>query len=242
MTTNRCLGLLGGMAWPSTLEAYRRLNRLVHAELGGVHSADLVVRSFDFAAVEALQADGDWDGAGRLLGAAAGGLRACGAQAVMICTNTMHRVEADVRRISGLPVLHIADATAAAVRAAGVERVGLLGTAYTMEGDFYRGRLAAHGLDVVVPDESGRAAIHAIIYDELVNDVVTEDSRQVARQLVADLVADGAQGVIAGCTEIELLLGSDDVDVHWFPTTEIHVDAAAGWLLGRPFPGPPAAV
>ena len=242
MTADRCLGLLGGMAWPSTLEAYRRLNRLVNDALGGVHSADLVVRSFDFATVEALQADGDWDGAGRLLGAAAGGLRACGADAIMICTNTMHRVEADVRRISGLPVLHIADATAAAVRAAGIQRVGLLGTAYTMEGDFYRGRLGAHGLDVVVPDAAGRAAIHGIIYDELVNDVVTEDSRAVARQLVRDLVADGARGVIAGCTEIELLIGGDDVDVPWFPTTEIHVDAAAGWLLGRPFPGPPPGI
>lgn len=237
----RTLGLLGGMAWPSTLDAYRRLNEIVHSRLGGVHSADLVLRSFDFAKVEALQAAGDWDGAGQLLGVAAGGLRAAGADAIMICTNTMHRVADRVEAVSGLPLLHIADATAAVIAEAGVGKVGLLGTSYTMEGDFYRGRLAAHGLEVVVPEEADRAVVHGVIYDELVNGVVTEDSRTAYKRVMDGLVDAGAEGIIAGCTEIELLVGPEDTAVRWFPTTAIHVEAAAGWLLGGGMPVPPPA-
>ena len=235
----RCLGILGGMAWPSTAAVYRALNEQVHTALGGVHSADLVIRSLDFAAVEALQAAGDWDGAGRMLGVAAGGLRAAGADAVMIATNTMHRVADDVTRVSGLPVLHIADATAAAVRDEGVRRVGLLGTSYTMEGEFFRGRLTAHGLDVVVPEAADRAELHRIIYAELVNDRILPDSREAVVAMVARLVERGAEGVIAGCTEIELLVGADDVAVAWFPTAALHVGAAGRWLLGEAFPAPP---
>lgn len=227
------------MAWPSTAAVYRALNEQAHAALGGVHSADLVIRSLDFAAVEALQAAGDWDGAGRLLGVAAGGLRAAGADAVMIATNTMHRVADDVTRISGLPVLHIADATAAAVRDGGVHRVGLLGTSYTMEGEFFRGRLAAHGLDVMVPEADDRAELHRIIYAELVNDRILPESRAAVVDMVARLEAQGAQGVIAGCTEIELLVGPHDVAVPWFPTAALHVEAAGRWLLGGQFPPAP---
>ena len=230
--TPRRLGLLGGMAWPSTAEAYRLLNEGVNAARGGVASADLVVVSLDFAEVEALQATGDWEGAAALLGDAGARLAAAGAGAILLCTNTMHRVADAVEDAAGVPLLHIADATAEAVRAAGVGTVGLLGTRFTMEGAFYAGRLRErHGLEVVVPDADDRALVHDVIYGELVNGVVTDASRSAYLQVVERLVAAGAEGVIAGCTEIELLLGPDDVSVPWFPTTRLHVDAALRWLL-----------
>jgi aspartate racemase len=226
------VGLLGGMSWESSVEYERMINQAVRERLGGLHSADLLVRSFDFARIEALQSAGDWDGAGRLLADAARELVAAGARLLALCTNTMHRVADLVEEAAGVPLLHIADATADAVRGAGVGTVGLLGTRYTMEQPFYRDRLAArHGLDVRIPGEADRALVHRVIYEELVQGVIRQESREQYRRVVEDLVAAGCQGVIAGCTEIELLLTPDDVAVSYFPTTRIHAEAIAARAL-----------
>lgn len=226
----RCIGLLGGMSWESSVEYERIINREVRRRLGGTHSADLLVRSYDFAVVEALQAAGDWAGAGRLLAGDAVRLQRAGADLVLLCTNTMHRVAGDIEAALDVPFLHLADATADAVTAAGLTRVALLGTRYTMEQDFYRGRLARRGLDVLVPDGPDRSTVHDVIYGELVRGVVREESRAAYLDVIGRLLDRGAQGVVAGCTEIELLVTADDVAVPYFPTTRIHalraVDAA----------------
>ena len=229
----RRLGLLGGVSWESSVEYERLINQAVRAARGGVASADLLVRSFDFAEVEALQAAGRWDDAGVLLADAARVLVAGGAEAVVICTNTMHRVFPQVAAaVAPVPVLHIADATAAAVQTAGVRSVGLLGTRFTMEQDFYVGRLRdEHGLDVPVPGTADRDLVHRVIYDELVQGVISPASRRAYQDVVGRLVDRGATGVIAGCTEIELLLGPDDVPVPYFPTTRLHAEAAAAFAL-----------
>ena len=220
------IGLLGGMSWESSAEYYRLANELVRDRLGGLHSAECVLYSVDFAAVEAMQSDGRWDDAGKLLAAAAVSLEAAGADLLLLCTNTMHRVAGVVQDAVSIPLVHLADTTAEAVRRAGLTRVGLLGTAFTMEQDFYRGRLAELGLDVIVPDAADRAVVHRIIYDELCLGVVREPSRAAYRQVMARLVDAGAQGVILGCTEIELLVGAADSTVPLFPTTRLHIDAA----------------
>ena len=222
----RTVGLLGGMSWESSVEYERLINVEVRARLGGTHSADLLVRSYDFAAVEALQEAGDWDGAGDLLAGDAVRLAAAGAELIVLCTNTMHRVAERIEAAVDVPFLHIADATAAAVRAAGVGRVALLGTRYTMEQDFYRGRIEGHGIEVVVPDDADRAVVHDVIYDELVRGVIRPESRAAYLEVIDRLVARGAEGVIAGCTEIELLVTPDDVAIAYFPTTRIHAMAA----------------
>ncbi|KJY24498.1 aspartate/glutamate racemase family protein [Streptomyces sp. NRRL S-495] len=222
----KTIGLLGGMSWESTATYYRLLNELTRDRLGGLHSAKCVLYSVDFAEVERLQAAGEWEAAGRLLADAARAVEAAGAELLLICTNTMHKVADQVADAVSVPLLHLADATAAAVLAAGVTRVGLLGTAFTMEQDFYRDRLASHGLDVLVPDRAGRALVHRVIYQELCLGVVREDSRAEYRRVIAELVAEGAEGVILGCTEIELLVGPDDSAVPVFPTTRIHAEAA----------------
>lgn len=227
----RTLGLLGGMAWPSTLEAYRLLNETVAHRLGGTHSARLLVWSADFAEVEALQAAGDWDAAGELLADAGRRLQTAGAQGLLLCTNTMHRVADAIEARVDVPLLHIADPTARQIVADGHERVGLLGTRFTMEQAFYRDRLADHGLDVLVPDESDRTTVHRIIFDELVTGVVRDSSRRAYVEVAHRLVDRGAQAVIAGCTEIELLLGPDDLTVPLYATTRLHVRAAADWML-----------
>lgn len=229
----RRLGLLGGMSWESSVEYERLINQAVRAARGGVASADLLVRSFDFAEVEALQAAGRWDDAGVLLADAAGVLVAGGAEAIVICTNTMHRVYGAVAAaVTPVPVLHIADATAEAVHAAGLTSVGLLGTRFTMEQDFYLGRMRdEHGLAMVLPEADDRNLVHRVIYDELVQGVISPASRSAYQDVVARLVDRGAAGVIAGCTEIELLLGPDDVPVPWFPTTRLHAEAAATFAL-----------
>jgi aspartate racemase len=227
----RTLGLLGGMAWPSTIEAYRTINTAVAARLGGAHSAPLIIWSFDFAEVEALQASGRWDDAGALLADAARRLEAAGAEGLMLCTNTMHRVADVIEAAVAIPLLHIADATAAAIRADGGVCVALLGTRFTMEEDFYRDRLSAHGFQVVVPEAADRAIVHGVIYEELIHGRVTTSSRAAYRAIVARLVARGVDGVIAGCTEIELLLGPEDVPVAYYPTTSLHAAAAAEWVL-----------
>lgn len=227
----RTLGLLGGMAWPSTLEAYRAINTGVAERLGGTHSAPLLLWSADFAEVERLQAAGAWEEAGAMLADAAQRLEAAGAQGLMLCSNTMHRVAEAIEAAVAVPLLHLADATADAVRADGLTRVGLLGTRFTMEEAFYRGRLADHGLDVLVPDAPGREVIHRVIYQELVQGRTSPRSRDEYLRIIGQLLDRGAQGVIAGCTEIELLVTAEDLPVAYYPTTALHAAAAVAWLL-----------
>jgi aspartate racemase len=222
----RVIGMLGGMSWESTAEYYRLANELVRARLGGLHSARLLVSSVDFAEIERLQVDGRWDVAGQLLAVEARRLETAGADLLVLCTNTMHRVADDIEIAVSIPLLHLGDLTAAAVTAAGVSTVGLLATAFTMEQDFYRDRLARRGLHVLVPDTEDRVEVHRIIYEELCVGVITEDSRQAYREVIGRLVAAGAEGIILGCTEIELLIGPDDSPVPVFPTTRLHVAAA----------------
>ncbi len=228
----KTIGLLGGMSWESTAEYYRLLNELTRDELGGLHSAKCVLYSVDFAEVEHLQSEGRWAKAGELLAAAARSVEAAGADLLLICTNTMHKVADQVQAAVQIPLLHLADTTAAAVRAAGVQRVGLLGTAFTMEQDFYRGRLASHGLDVLVPDTAGRAAVHQIIYEELCLGVIREESRAAYQAVIGELVAQGAEGIILGCTEIELLIHPEHSPVPVFPTTRLHAAAAVAAAIG----------
>ncbi|WP_305782345.1 aspartate/glutamate racemase family protein [Symbioplanes lichenis] len=225
------IGMLGGMSWESSAHYYRLANELVRDRLGGLHSARCVLLSVDFADVEELQRTGDWASAGRLLAAAARQVEAAGAGFLLLCTNTMHKVADEVQPAIGIPLLHLADATADAVIAAGLETVGLLGTAFTMEQDFYRDRLTARGLKVLTPDVDDRRDVHRIIYDELVLGVVREESRARYRSVIASLVASGAQGIILGCTEIELLVGEADSPVPVFPTTRLHVEAAVARAL-----------
>ncbi|MFD9307523.1 aspartate/glutamate racemase family protein [Streptomyces sp. NPDC060048] len=229
----KTIGLIGGMSWESTAEYYRILNERTRERLGGLHSARCVLYSVDFAEIEQLQAQGRWEEAGAVLADAARSLEAAGADLLLLCTNTMHRVAEHIEAATPVPLLHLADATAAAVRAAGLRRVGLLGTAFTMEQDFYRGRLAAGGLDVRVPDADGRALVHRVIYEELCLGVVRDQSRAAYRRVVEDLVAEGAEGVILGCTEIELLIGPEDSPVPVFPTARLHAEAAVDSALAE---------
>lgn len=230
----RKIGLLGGMSWESTAEYYRLFNEGVREQLGGLHSARLVLSSVDFDQIERLQVAGDWDQAGELLATEARGLQAAGAEAVLLCTNTMHKVADQLEAAIDIPLLHLADATATAVLAAGLKTVGLLGTAFTMEQDFYRDRLASHGLEVLVPDDAGRALVHRVIYDELCLGVVREDSRRAADEVIAKLVERGAGGVILGCTELELLIDPDEPGpVLLFPTTRLHVAAGLEFMLSQ---------
>jgi aspartate racemase len=230
----RTIGLLGGMSWESTALYYRLLNEQVRDRLGGYSSARCVLLSVDFAPIQALQAAGDWAGAGRLLADDARAVQAAGADFLVLCTNTMHTVADDIAGAVGIPLLHIGDSTADAIHAAGLTRVGLLGTGYTMAQPFLRDRLAATGLDVLVPEEADRDLVHRVIYDELVLGTVREESRRAYRGVVDRLVSRGAQGVILGCTEIELLIGPGDLEVPTFPTTALHVRAAVRAALGNP--------
>ncbi len=227
----RTIGLLGGMSWESSVEYERIINTEVRRRLGGVHSADLVVRSYDFATIEAMQEAGDWEGAGELLASDARRLQEAGADLVILCTNTMHLMAPAIEAAIDVPFLHLADATAAAVTEAGIETVALLGTRFTMEMDFYRGRLESHALQIVVPNDADRIVVNDVIYDELVQGRVREDSRNRFLDIIGRLVDAGAQGVIAGCTEIELLVTPDDVTVPYFPTTRIHALAAVDAAL-----------
>jgi aspartate racemase len=227
----RLLGVLGGMSWTSTEAYYRLLNTEVAARLGGLHSARLLLHSVDFAPIAELQHSGDWAGTADILDEAARGLAAAGAEGILLATNTMHKVADEIEAASGLPVLHIADATARAVLDAGVGRVGLLGTAFTMEDTFYVDRLARHGVRAIVPEAADRADVHRIIYDELVRDVVRDTSRERFRAVMAALVARGAEGMILGCTEIGLLVGAADTTVPTFDTAALHAAAAVDWML-----------
>jgi aspartate racemase len=226
------IGLLGGMSWESSAEYYRLVNELVRERLGGLHSAECVLYSVDFADIERLQQEQRWDDAAAALSEAALSLQAGGAELLVLCTNTMHKVADQIESAISIPFLHLGDSTAAAVRQAGVTTVGLLGTAFTMEQEFYRARLAEHGLNVVIPDEDDRREVHRIIYDELCVGVLKDESRQVYRDVIARLCDAGAGGVILGCTEIELLIRQEDVTVPVFPTTRIHAEAAVARALG----------
>jgi aspartate racemase len=228
------IGLLGGMSWESTAEYYRLANELVRDRLGGLHSARLVLASVDFAEIEALQVTGEWDRAGKILAIEAAGLQAAGAELLVLCTNTMHKVADHIEAAVSIPLLHLADTTADAVHAAGLTTVGLLATAFTMEQAFYRDRLAGHDLQVLIPEAGDRAEVHRIIYQELCLGEVREESRELYRQVIERLVAAGAQGVILGCTEIELLITAADSPVPVFPTTRLHVEAAVNASLAPP--------
>jgi aspartate racemase len=228
----KTIGLLGGMSWESTVPYYQIINRTIAKELGGLHSAKILLYSVDFDEIERLQHADRWDEAGALLADGAHGLETAGAEFLVLCTNTMHRVAPDIEARVEIPLLHIADATARAIQAAGFSSVGLLGTRFTMEQDFYRGRLESQfGLTVHVPDAASRTVVHEIIYEELCRGVISESSRERYRRVVSELVAMGAEGVILGCTEIGLLLGPTDVAVPLFDTAELHAQAAAAFAL-----------
>ncbi len=227
----KTIGLIGGMSWESTASYYRLINQAVKARLGGLHSASLLLHSVDFAGIEQLQRAGDWDAAGAQLAQAARGLQAAGAGALLICANTMHKVAPAIESAVQIPLLHVVDATAAAVRQAGVRRVGLLGTRFTMEQPFYVERLQQQGLDVLLPDADGRAMVHRVIYEELCQGLVLAGSREDYRRVMAALVAQGAEGIILGCTELALLVDASDAAVPLFDTTELHAQAAVDWAL-----------
>lgn len=228
----KTLGLIGGMSWESTIPYYRQINEAVKQALGGLHSAKIILYSVNFYDIERLQHAGQWAAAGDLLAAAAKSLEAAGAQALVLCTNTMHKVAPAIEDAVDIPLLHIADPTAEAIKTAGVKTVGLLGTRFTMEQDFYRSRLEVqHGLTVLTPDRAGRDLVHNVIYDELCLGRVMAPSRIAYLQQIDALVAQGAEAVILGCTEIGLLITPDHTQVPLFDTTGIHANAAAKWAL-----------
>jgi len=228
----KTIGLIGGMSWESTVVYYQLLNRMARERLGGLHSAELLLWSFDFAEIEELQASDNWDAATERMVAAAQSLQNGGAECVVICTNTMHRMAEEVAQSVDIPLLHIADATAAAIRAAGCQRPLLLGTRFTMEQDFYKGHLEReHDINVVIPDAEQRTVIHDVIYDELCQGEIRAESRQAYLDIVGDQVAKGADGVIFGCTEVGLLISADDLSVAAFDTTALHAAAALEFAL-----------
>jgi aspartate racemase len=228
----RRIGLLGGMSWESSAEYYRLANQEVRRRYGGLHSADLILRSLDFAEIEAMQQAGRWEDAGTHLADEARLLERAGAELLVLCTNTMHKVADAIAGAVAVPLIHIADATAEAVQAERITTVGLLATRYTMEEDFYVGRLRrCHGLDVLVPDAPDRRTVHDVIFDELCRGIIDSDSRDRYRRIIGDLVDRGAQGILLGCTEIDLLVGPQDASVPVFDTTQIHVRKAVDLAL-----------
>jgi aspartate racemase len=230
--TLKTIGLIGGMSWESTVPYYRRINELVGERLGGLHSAEIVMVSVDFQPIEELQHAGRWSETGDILAGAARRLEGAGADFLVLCTNTMHKVVGAIEAAVTIPLLHIADATAAAVKQRKLETVGLLGTRFTMEQDFYRGRLeAGHGIEVIVPDTDGRELVHRVIYDELCRGEVVDASRHAYVDVIETLVHRGAEGIVLGCTEIGLLVSSADAPVPVFDTTEIHAAAAVDLAL-----------
>lgn len=222
----KTIGLIGGMSWESSQTYYRLINEGVRDALGGLHSARLVMYSVDFAEIEALQHQGNWEATATILAKAARALEAAGADFMVLCTNTMHKVAAQLEQAVGIPLLHIADATAQVLKSAGVTSVGLLGTRFTMEQAFYRDRLEQQGISVLIPDETQRERVHGVIYDELCLGQIRDDSRQDYLDIVASLAERGAQGVILGCTEIGLLIQAADTEVALYDTTRIHAEQA----------------
>ena len=233
----KTIGLLGGMSWESTALYYRLINEAVKQRLGGLHSAPMIVNSVDFHYIEELQRESRWEEAGRLLAGQAQAVERAGAALLVLCTNTMHKVAPAIERAISIPLLHIADTTARAITQAGISKVGLLGTRFTMEQDFYVGRLREHGLDVLVPDAGGRDLVHRVIYEELCLGRVLPESRERYREVIASLGGRGAQGILLGCTEITMLVGPEDCGVPAFDTTALHalaaVDAAQDTASGE---------
>lgn len=229
----RTLGIIGGMSWESTESYYRLINEGIKAELGNLHSADLLIHSVDFAPIGELQAQGAWDEMGAILANSGKRLQAAGAQGLLIATNTMHKVIDDVQAATNLPIIHIADATAKAIQAQGLTKIALLGTQFTMTQDFYKQRLIDTGLQVLVPENDARAEVHRIIYDELCQGQFLDSSRQYYSQVIKDLANKGAEGVILGCTEIGLLIQQADSPIAVFDTTAIHAAAAVDFLLSH---------
>jgi aspartate racemase len=227
----KTIGLLGGMSWESTAHYYRVLNEAVRDRAGGLHSAEILMHSVDFAPIAELQRQDDWETAAIRLGDAARGLAAAGADFLVIATNTMHIVAPQIEAAAGIPVLHIADPTADAALAAGVTTLGLLGTRFTMEKDFYTRRLEERGLTAIVPEAPDRDTVHRIIYDELVLGIVRDESRAEYRAVIQRLIDRGADGIVYGCTEIMMLVGADDASVPTFDTTELHALAAVDLSL-----------
>jgi aspartate racemase len=229
------IGLIGGMSWESTAAYYRILNTEAQRRLGSLHSASVLIHSFDFARIEGMQAAGEWDELGRILGAAARGLEAAGAGLLLICANTMHLVADEVAAAVSVPLLHIADAVGTAVRGRGLQTVGLLGTKYTMEMPFYSDRLTSgFGLETIVPAEGARVQVNEIIYDELVRGVFADSSRTVLLQIINGLRDRGAQGVLLACTELPLLVRPEHTDIPVFDTMELHAMSALDWALTDP--------
>ncbi|MGB3312697.1 MAG: aspartate/glutamate racemase family protein [Nodosilinea sp.] len=229
----KTIGLIGGMSWESSLEYYRILNQTTRAKLGGLHSAKVILFSVDFADMAAMQHENRWDEISGILVEAAQQLQMAGASMVLVCANTMHLLADDIAARISVPLVHIADAVAEVIKSQDIGRVGLLGTKFTMEQDFYRQRLVEkHGLEVVIPADDGRAAVHNIIYNELCQGQFKPESRQVVLDLCQELAAAGAEGVILGCTELELLVGDAAAAVPLFPTTRIHAEAAVSLALG----------
>jgi aspartate racemase len=229
----RTLGIIGGMSWESTESYYRLINEGIKAELGNLHSADLLIHSVDFAPIGELQAQGAWDEMGAILANSGKRLQAAGAQGLLIATNTMHKVIDDVQAATNLPIIHIAAATAKAIQAQGLTKIALLGTQFTMTQDFYKQRLIDTGLQVLVPENDARAEVHRIIYDELCQGQFLDSSRQYYSQVIKDLANKGAEGVILGCTEIGLLIQQADSPIAVFDTTAIHAAAAVDFLLSH---------
>jgi len=228
----KTIGLIGGMSWESTLEYYRIMNETVKGKLGGFHSAKMVLYSVDFAEVETFQHRGEWDRAAVLLTEAARRVEAAGADFALLATNTMHRVFDEIQKGVRIPLLHIADVTGRKIQARGLTRIGLLGTRFTMEQEFYKGKLARdYGLDVLIPDEEERKALHGILYDELCLGAVKDASREVFRKIIARLEGRGAQGIVLGCTEIPLIVKQKDYGLPLFDTTDLHARAAVELAL-----------
>lgn len=229
----KILGLLGGMSWESTQTYYRLINQKVKQQRGGLHSAKLVLYSVDFAEIEALQHQGDWQATADILVSAAQSVESAGADVLLVCTNTMHKVADQIEQAINIPLLHIADATANVLKEDGITQVGLLGTQFTMEQTFYRERLEQQGIQVLIPTESERAFVHSVIYQELCLGIIKAESKATYLEIVSSLAKRGAQGVILGCTEIGLLIQSSDTHVKLYDTTEIHADQAVKFSLNR---------
>ena len=229
----RTLGIIGGMSWESTQSYYRLINEGIKAKLGNLHSADLLIHSVDFAPIGELQAQGKWEELGAIMVNSGKRLQAAGAQGLLIATNTMHKVAEQVQAATNLPLIHIADTTANAIKQQGFTKIALLGTQFTMTEDFYKQRLMDAGLQVLIPDTDARAEVHRIIYDELCQGQLLASSRQYYTQVINELAAQGAEGVILGCTEIGLLISQADSLIPVFDTTAIHAAAAVQFLLGN---------
>lgn len=227
----KTIGLLGGMSWESTSTYYTLINQSINQHLGGLHSARIVLNSVDFHGIEQLQVNGDWDEAGKQLADAARALERAGADFIVMCTNTMHKVAPAIEAALTIPLLHIATPTASAICRAGLKKVGLLGTRFTMEQDFYQARLREQGLEVLVPAEADRVIVNDIIYQELCLGTINEASRQQYREIIERLVAKGAEGIVLGCTEIPLLIAPEHAPVPLFDTTALHAEAAVNRAL-----------